>query len=128
MSYFVVMLIIYFYLQIIFGTSADIATDSVEVFKKFFILAQEFQKAADAAGGFEKLKQDPKFKEITPQMMDALYGAGKALEALPNPDIAARGLWSSAKGALEKGEKAWKGAKSVWNSIVDLEGATTVKP
>lgn len=60
--------------------------------------------------------------------MDVVYAAGKALEDLPNPDIAARGFWSSAKEALEKGKKAWKGAKSIWNSIEDLEDATTVKP
>lgn len=88
------------------------------MFKKFFIAAQEFTTAAVAAGGIEKLKQDPKYKGISSEIIDIVYGAGKALEDLPNPDVAARrgssSKWASIKkAALNTGKKAYQGAKKI---------------
>lgn len=103
------------------GTSAGIASTSVELFKEFFTAAQEFKTAAVAAGGIEKLKQNLEFKGISPKIIDVIFGAGKALEDLPNPDIAPRFSFQDVKdfgkSALEQGKKAWAGVKEVCDVI-----------
>lgn len=104
------------------GTSADSDSFSAEFFRKFFLAAQEFKEAAVKAGGIEKLKQDTKFKSVPSQTMEFVYGVGKALEDLPNPDLAARDFMSSAQdfatGVVETGQKAWNSVKGVCETIV----------